>query len=299
MLCAFVLILVMVMLCVFVPRAQAKYTECYLELEECNKNVVELRTKIHEVQVQCNSWKEKSKQCERKVCALTETIEDYKAEAIKRNAFIEEIEGKLEKTIEDHKAETNKGNAAIKQLEGQLTRMKHDPVVLSQQLGVSPKSLEKVKRACSNGALMTQAVDECTPTEDQQCYVNRQLRRVSACIGPAVEKLCEMPKFASNKEDGPGVAQLILNKIWRKRKRTSKVGDTRKPGKVRRKLDFKTHRQVLGNDLCEFLADLAQSWRQCPCVLFGIFFDPIPACTHEVTRRRLPWRLCCLHISCM
>ena len=148
----------------------------------------------------------------------------------------------------------------IEELEGHLARMKHDPVALSQQLGVSPTSLEKVKRACSTGALLTNSVRNCTPTENSQSYTNKHLNKVSACIGPAIAKLCEMSKFADNKGDAHGVAQLILNKLGRKRAR--KVGDTRTKAKARRKLDFHMHRRVLGKDLCDFLGELATSWRQ-------------------------------------
>lgn len=122
-------------------------------------------------------------------------------------------------------------------------------VGLSQMLGVSPSSLTRVEKAAKLGTLCSEITGHAgTPPKGKR---SRFLERVVTELTPAIEKICEYPKFQDGQSDSSGVASMILGKIARNKSRKSKS---------RRQLKFGT---PLGEcpELDSLLKDLAKSWR--------------------------------------
>ena len=121
-------------------------------------------------------------------------------------------------------------------------------VGLSEMLGVSPTSMSKVERASKLGTLCSQITsDASTPPKGQR---SRFLERVAATLTPAIEKICEYPKFQDGKSDSRGVASMILGKIARQ-----------KSMKSRRQLKFGDRPMGICVELDSLLQELAKSWR--------------------------------------
>ena len=118
-------------------------------------------------------------------------------------------------------------------------------VGISELLGVSPTSMDKVKRM-SRGSLRTCLLDDATPPEEGER--NRFLEKVTNVLSPAVEKICSMAKFKNNKTDKQGVARLILKGIARGKSR-------------RRKLRFDDRPMGVSVELDSLLKEMATSWR--------------------------------------
>ena len=65
--------------------------------------------------------------------------------------------------------------------------------MLSETLGVSPISLQKVKNASSRGSLSSEFLDDATPRINGGR--NQFHERVANVLGPALKQLCSIPKF--------------------------------------------------------------------------------------------------------
>jgi len=123
-------------------------------------------------------------------------------------------------------------------------------VGLSHMLGVSPISMAKVEQASKLGILRSQITsDASTPPKGQR---SRFLERVAATLTPAIEKMCEYPKFIGGKTDSGGVASMILGKIARKKSNKSKS---------RRQLKFGNRPIGICAELDSLLEEMAISWR--------------------------------------
>ena len=126
----------------------------------------------------------------------------------------------------------------------------HSVVGLSQMLGVSPSSMTQVERAAKEGTLCSDITgDASTPQKGQR---SRFLERVVTELTPAIEKICEYPKFLDGQSDSRGVASMILGKIARKKSRTAKS---------RRKLKYGNRPLGVCDELDSLLKELAISWR--------------------------------------
>jgi hypothetical protein len=135
-------------------------------------------------------------------------------------------------------------------------------VATSLILGVSPKSMDKVKKYSSNeGTVSCRDRDDrdeaVSPAEGERNYY---LERMGRALTPAIEKLCSIPKFVSAGQDSGGVPDVTrVSKLLLR-----KLAHTK--GKARRKL-FKRrpkHRnRPLGvsDDLDKLLKEMATAWR--------------------------------------
>ena len=88
-------------------------------------------------------------------------------------------------------------------------------VTVSKILGVSPNSMEKVKRAVQSksGTLQSDTTsDASTPPKGQR---NKYLEKVTKSLTPAITKLCELAKFKDGKTDSGGVASMVMGRIAR------------------------------------------------------------------------------------
>ena len=213
-------------------RAKKEIVKLNVEVDECNSKFETIEKKLYEVLQEKNNAQGQTKKAEERLSSATATIKKYVTDAAQRDAVIDELQKKL-------------------------FRAQHDPMEMAQQVGVSLKSLEKVKRALSRRPLLSNVVVDCSTDKTTRRY----LTRVANCITPVVEAVCSRPKFKDNKADVSGVASMVLRKLAHKR--TRKVGDVRHTGKrARRKLDFDLHKEFLGRDLVTFLEELAKSWRE-------------------------------------
>jgi len=126
----------------------------------------------------------------------------------------------------------------------------HSVVGLSQMLGVSPSSMTQVERAAKLGTLCSEITGNAsTPPKGQR---SRFLERVATELTPAIEKICEYPKFQNGQSDSSGVASMILGKIARKKSKKSKS---------RRQLKFGNRPMGVCPELDSLLQDMAKSWR--------------------------------------
>ena len=126
----------------------------------------------------------------------------------------------------------------------------HSVVGLSQMLGVSPSSMSQVQRAANLGTLCSAITSDArTPPKGQR---SRFLERIATELTPAIEKICEYPKFQNGQSDSSGVASMILGKIARKKSRKSKS---------RRQLKFGDRPLGVCTELDSLLQDMAKSWR--------------------------------------
>ena len=120
-----------------------------------------------------------------------------------------------------------------------------NPLHVADVLGVSPKSMEKVKAASRKGSLVEARRSSDRASKSDAKARNRFHERIASSLTPVMKRICSMPKFGSHsKSDAATVAEILLKKISKTRK---------KP--IRRRLFG------IGPELKSFLHEMGKEWR--------------------------------------
>lgn len=142
------------------------------------------------------------------------------------------------------------------------------PGGLAKMLKLSPKSIERVKKAEAGG--VQRSASSASPDAKER---NRFMERVANCYTPIVEELCSQPLFDGGTTSRPDrVVQQVLKKISQRYKGEAVVkgrrGCTRKliynekSELPKTKMAGLHDQDGIDEHTAEFLREMAGSWRQ-------------------------------------